>query len=280
MNGGFTDEILGAECVSMDFRVRRRGVFRAVSDVSVALRRGETIGIVGGSGSGKTTLARILAGILAPTRGRVLFHGKDVSGLNAAERMEFRSSVQIVFQDTLGALNPRMRACDVLQEVLRVHKRAEYPTDEARRRRVGELLDMSGLPSSVYWKFPHEMSGGQRQRLGVARALACDPEVLLADEPVSALDVSVQAQMICLFSELTGNGKMSLVLIAHDLAVVRSLCARVLVMRNGCVVEEGDPAELFAHPLNVYTKELLEAVPDVGRSLKRRFGGAAVEAIS
>ena len=255
-------------CEGLCVRYAPRGPF-AAEDVSFAVGEGECLGLVGGSGCGKSTVARALVGLEKPAAGRVLWRGRDVAAMDADERRGFRRAVQLVFQDALGALDPRMRAGDAIGEALLVHRREAYPTREARRGRVRELLSRVELPPETADRYPHELSGGQRQRVGIARALAAEPRVLLADEPVSALDVAVQAQLLRTLKRLLDETGLAMLFVSHDLAVVRCLCPRAIVMDRGRVVEAGPTAELFSNPRSPFTRELLGAVP------RLRRGGAA-----
>ncbi|MGW2239318.1 dipeptide ABC transporter ATP-binding protein [Streptomyces sp. NPDC001759] len=229
---------------------RGKRAFAAVDDVSLRVHRGETLGIVGESGSGKTTLGRMLVGLLEPTAGRVRYEGHARVGVNPA--------VQMVFQDPVSSLNPRRSVGESIADPLR----ARGERDEKRiRGRVTELLERVGLEAAHYDRYPHEFSGGQRQRVGIARALAADPRVIVCDEPVSALDVTTQAQVVDLLGELQGELGLALVFVAHDLAVVRRVSDRVAVMRQGRVVESGPADEVYDNPRDPYTKQLLAAVP-------------------
>ncbi|MFF4399208.1 dipeptide ABC transporter ATP-binding protein [Streptomyces sp. NPDC001480] len=229
---------------------RGKGAFMAVDDVSLTVHRGETLGIVGESGSGKTTLGRMLVGLLEPTAGGVRYEGRAVSGVNPA--------VQMVFQDPVSSLNPRRSVGESIADPLR----ARGDRDEERiRGRVTELLERVGLEGAHYSRYPHEFSGGQRQRVGIARALAADPRVIVCDEPVSALDVTTQAQVVALLGELQRELGLALVFVAHDLAVVRQVSDRVAVMRRGQVVEYGPADEVYDNPREPYTRQLLAAVP-------------------
>lgn len=253
-----TTPLLAAEGLT----VRYRGAARpAAADVSLAVSPGECVGLVGGSGCGKSTVARTLVGLEKPSAGRVLWRGRDVAAFGRAERLDWRRGVQLVFQDTLGALQPRMRTGAAVEEALKVHRADAYPTREARRGRVRELFEMVELPAEAAERYPHELSGGQRQRVGIARALAVEPRVLLADEPVSALDVAVQAQLLRTLRRLLDATGLAMLFISHDLAVVRCLCPRAIVMDAGRVVEEGPTATLFSTPDTATVRELLAAVP-------------------
>jgi ABC-type oligopeptide transport system ATPase subunit len=234
------------------------GGFRAVDDVSLEVWRGETLGIVGESGSGKSTLGRMIAGLLTPTRGQVLLDGEDVHGGSGARKRAVWRRMQMVFQDPYSSLNPRMTVRDALLEPMRNFGVAQGQAAEDRARR---LLDACGLPSRSLNLFPREFSGGQRQRIGIARALAVQPDLIVADEPVSALDVSVQAQVINLMMDLQAEFGLTYVFIAHDLAVVRQIADRVGVMNKGCMVELAASEALFASPVHAYTKTLLASSP-------------------
>ncbi len=262
--------LLSADRLVVEYR-RGRSAMRAVDGVSIRIDAGESVGIVGESGCGKSSLARALVGLETPAGGVVRFEGRDLRELRtAAGWRSFRRAVQIVFQDSLGALNPRRSVGEAIEEVLRVHASERHPGAADRRRRVEALLDRVELATAVRERYPHEISGGQRQRAALARALAVEPRVLIADEPVSALDVAVQAQILRLLDRLRRELGLALLLIAHDLAVVRVLCPRAYVLRAGRVVEEGPTGRMFTAPQQDYTRLLLEAVPDVGRALRER----------
>ncbi|HYT66360.1 MAG TPA: ATP-binding cassette domain-containing protein [Vicinamibacterales bacterium] len=243
---------------------RKKGLFgkgtsvRAVDDVSFAIERGETFGLVGESGSGKTTTGRCILRLIEPTTGEVVFDGRDVLELSSAELRAARRQMQIVFQDPYSSLNPRMRVADIVEEPLIIHK---LGAKAERRARVKELFGLVGLNPDHLERYPHEFSGGQRQRIGVARALALNPSLIIADEPVSALDVSVQAQVVNLLMELQDRLKLTYLFIAHDLRLVEHICNRVAVMYLGRIVEMGETAKLFASPQHPYTKALLSAIP-------------------
>jgi oligopeptide transport system ATP-binding protein len=233
---------------------------RALRDVALTVKRGETLGIVGESGCGKSTLARCLVRLHEPDGGEVRFEGKDVLALTGDARRAFNRQVQMVFQDPYGSLNPRMSVGDALAEALSVHRIVE---PGAVRGRVAELLDLVRLPRDAAERYPHEFSGGQRQRIGIARALAVEPSIIIADEPVSALDVSVQAQIVNLFLELQARLGLTLIFITHDLRLVRHISHRVAVMYLGRVVETGETEALFTAPRHPYTRALIAAVPQV-----------------
>ena len=231
---------------------------KAVDDVSLTVRAGETLGVVGESGCGKSTLARVMLRLIEPTGGEVLFEGKNMTTANKAELRRMRRDIQIIFQDPYASLDPRQRVGDMLTEPLTIHGLAR---GEAAKRRVLELLELVGLPADSVRKFPHEFSGGQRQRLCIARALAVDPKLIVCDECVSALDVSIQAQIINLLMKLQRQLGIALVFVSHDLRVVRHISTNVAVLYLGRVVEYAPTEELFSNPAHPYTRALLSAVP-------------------
>lgn len=250
----------------------RKRTLTAVAGVSLSLGEGERLGIVGESGSGKTTLGKALLALESLAGGSVRFRGGDVHALRGAARQAFRRGAQMVFQDPMGALNPRMKVGATLGEVLAVHRLVPR---HARRARVLELLEQVGLNADYADRYPHEFSGGQRQRVGIARALALDPALIVADEPVSALDVSVQAQVLNLIRDLSEARRMACILIAHDLAVVQYVCRRTVVMYGGRVVEAGLTGDVLGHPRHPYTRILKAAAPDPDDAMSAPTEGAA-----
>ncbi|GIG26349.1 dipeptide ABC transporter ATP-binding protein [Cellulomonas denverensis] len=247
----------------------RRSV-RAVDGVGLQLRRGETLAVVGESGSGKSTLARVLVGLESADSGTVVFRGQDVTRRTGSRRRRPHSGIQMVFQDPYTSLDPRMRVRDVVAEPLTVTRTG---TRDDRYARAGDLLELVGLGREALDRFPHQFSGGQRQRIGIARALMRDPDVLVCDEPVSALDVTIQAQVVDLLVDLQDRLGVAIVFISHDLSVVQNLAHRVLVMRRGEVVETGDVGPIFSAPQHPYTRELLASIPPLTRAERGRITG-------
>jgi oligopeptide/dipeptide ABC transporter ATP-binding protein len=274
--------LLDVQDISKHYEQSRAGFFgmgggatlRAVDGVSLSIAAGTTLGLVGESGCGKSTLGRLLIRLLAPTGGRVIFEGRDITELHGAALKQARRAIGVVFQDPFGALDPRMTVDAIVREPLLIHGERR---DDGR---VAAMLDRVGLPASAAGRYPHEFSGGQRQRIGIARALILEPRFLVCDEPVSALDVSVQAGIVNLLQDLREQLGVAMLFIAHDLGVVRHVSDRVAVMYLGRVVEQADKATLYAAPMHPYTQALIASVPalsPVGRAERRaariRVGG-------
>ena len=260
--------LLELDDVKMHFRIKGDGFLsrgaknvQAVDGVSFTLKEGETLGLVGESGCGKSTTARLITRLLEPTGGKINFQGVDIAHLSQRQLLPYRREIQLIFQDPYSSLNPRHTVGTIIGTALRTH---DMVPKTGELKRVQELLEMVGLNPEHYNRYPHEFSGGQRQRIGIARALAARPKVIVADEPVSALDVSIQAQVMNLLESLRSELGIAFVFIAHDLGVVRHFCDRVAVMYLGRVVEEGTRDELYGQPHHPYTQALLSAVPDIG----------------
>ena len=261
MSGG--EALLAASNLAKTF-----GKVAAVRGVDLALRRGETFGIVGESGSGKSTLARLLLRLIEPTGGSVRFRGRDLTSLSREDMRRERRHVQMIFQDPFGTLNPRMTIGELIAEPMRAHNIGK-PAE--RRERTLKLLEEVGLPEAALARYPHEFSGGQRQRIAIARALASEPALIVADEPVSALDVSIQAQVLNLLLDLKERHGMTLLFISHDLRVVEFLCDRIAVMYLGEIVEQGDRSAIYREPRHPYTQALFASAP--GRPKTARLAG-------
>lgn len=272
-----TTPLLSLRALSIHFEKRRslsdtlagrpKQVVSAVNGIDLDVMPGETLGIVGESGCGKSTLARLIAGLHRPTAGDILFEGESVVGLRGARRRAYNRRVQMMFQDPYTSLNPRMTVRDTLREAITVHRMRD---GAAIDRRVEELLDLVRLPEGAADKYPHEFSGGQRQRIGIARALSLEPTCLVADELVSALDVSVQAQVVNLLIELQDELGLTVLFVAHDLRLVRHVSHRVAVIYLGAIVELGPSEALFSRPMHPYSKGLLAAAPSLDPGARRR----------
>jgi oligopeptide transport system ATP-binding protein len=264
------DILLDVQDLSVHFPIekgilfkRKVGAIRAVDGVSFIVRRGEALGLVGESGCGKSTTAMAIAQLQTVTAGHIFFEGKDLAAMSPEELRRARMNFQIVFQDPYSSLNPRIRAGDLVAEPLRIYARRgiiSLSEDEIRKKATS-LMDRCGLSSSFADRYPHEFSGGQRQRIGIARALALGPKLILADEPVSALDVSIQSQILNLLKDLQDEFDLTFLFIAHDLAVIEYFCSRIAVMYLGHIAETADAAVLYKNPLHPYTRALLSAVP-------------------
>ena len=252
------DPLLTVEKLNVIYGEGTRAV-HAVNDVTFHIAPGEIFGLVGESGCGKSSLGKAIVRLTDPTSGKMIFKGNDVSLLKGKGLKEYRQEVQMVFQDPYGSLNPRMKVGNAIVDVLDVHRIGKNSAE--RRERVAELFDAVGLEPDWAWRYPHEFSGGQRQRICIARALALEPDLLVADEPVSALDVSVQAEILQLLEKLRSDRGLAFLFVSHDLAVVRNICDRVAVMFDGEIVEMGAVEDVIDHPQHEYTRTLLAAVP-------------------
>ena len=252
------------------FNVGKGQVLKAVDGINLKVRQGETLGLVGESGCGKSTAGRTIIGLYEPTEGQVIFDGVDTSSFNKKEKKEFTKKVQMIFQDPYASLNPRMTVTDIIGEGIDIHK---IYSGEARQKRIYDLLELVGLSKEHASRYPHEFSGGQRQRIGIARALSIQPELIVCDEPISALDVSIQAQVVNLLEDLQKEFGLTYIFIAHDLSMVKHISDRIAVMYLGNIVEIADSKELYDNPKHPYTQALLSAVPipdpEIERSRKR-----------
>jgi oligopeptide transport system ATP-binding protein len=253
--------------VGSSFFARSHKLVRAVDGVSLRVRRGETVGLVGESGCGKSTLGRLILRLVEPTFGRIVYDGRDIVPLGPSEMRPLRRKMQIIFQDPYSSLNPRMTVREIVGEAIQIHKLA--PTKKAEEEMIAGLLAKVGLRPDAMSRYPHEFSGGQRQRIGIARALAVQPEFIVCDEPISALDVSIQAQIVNLLMDLQDELGVAFLFISHDLRVVRYISHRVLVMYLGKIVEQGSTAQVYSNPLHPYTRALLSAVPAPDPEKKR-----------
>lgn len=280
MNTAIPSPLLQVEQLGKTYRLPRRQLWKApetvaaLQDISLDIHAGRSLGVVGESGSGKSTLARLVMALDRPTSGRISLLGHDLSALTASELRAQRRHFQMVFQDPYGSLDPRQTIARTVAEPLEA---LDASTPAQRRTRVAEVLEQVGLRAGDLDKYPHEFSGGQRQRIAIARALITRPQLIVADEPVSALDVSVQAQVLNLMQQLQHDHGVTFLLISHDLAVVQQLCQDVVVLHQGRIVERGSPEQLFTAPQHAYTRQLVQAVPAIapGRARARRQARAA-----
>lgn len=241
------------------FNAGKANEVKAIDDISFDIYEGETFGLVGESGSGKSTTGRSIIRLYQPTSGQILFDGQDISQIKHRDMLDFRRDMQMIFQDPYASLDPRMKVKDIIAEGLDVHHLVH--SEQERVARVNELLDLVGLSRDHATRYPHEFSGGQRQRIGIARALAVNPKLIIADEPISALDVSIQAQVVNLLRDIQKKQKLTYLFIAHDLSMVKYISDRIAVMHNGKLMELATADEVYNHPLHPYTKSLLSAVP-------------------
>lgn len=251
------DEILRVEHLKKIFNTPF-GDLHAVDDVSFSLERGKTLGVVGESGCGKSTLGRTVLQLIKPTSGSIRFNGKEITDCSVQTWKDLREDMQIIFQDPMSSLDPRMAVWDIIEEPLKIQKKL---SKNDRYQKVRELMDTVGIAERIQYSYPHELDGGRRQRIGIARALALEPKFIVCDEPVSALDVSIQAQIINLLMDLQKEKKLSYMFITHDLSVVKYISDEIMVMYLGQIVEKAPSDELFSHPVHPYTKALLSAIP-------------------
>ena len=259
MTEGTPKKLVELKDLQLYFNKGKSNEVRAIDHVSFDIYEGEVFGLVGESGSGKTTIGRTILKLYEPTAGDILFEGKDVTHLKGKRLSEFRKNAQMIFQDPQASLNGRMKVRDIIAEGIDINKLAESKAD--RNQKVQQLLDLVGLNKDHATRYPHEFSGGQRQRIGIARALAVDPKFIIADEPISALDVSIQAQVVNLMKELQQRHSLTYLFIAHDLSMVKYISDRIGVMHWGKLLEIGSADAVYNHPLHPYTKSLLSAIP-------------------
>jgi oligopeptide/dipeptide ABC transporter ATP-binding protein len=261
------ETLLKIEAMKKYFKIKKDQTVKSVDDITIHIKKGETFGLVGESGSGKSTLGKTIVGLQKPTEGKIIYNGKDVEGLDKKAMQAVNREMQIIFQDPHASLNPRMRVGDIIAEGMDAHKLAR---GKERQERIYDLLERVGLRPEHAKRYPHEFSGGQRQRIGIARALAVDPKFIVADEPISALDVSIQAQVINLLEDLKEEQGLTYLFIAHDLGMVKHISDRIGVMYLGKMMELAESSELFAEPLHPYTQALLSAIPVANPTAAKR----------
>ncbi|AYU55106.1 ABC transporter ATP-binding protein [Staphylococcus debuckii] len=262
------EKILQIKNVKKYFNIGKPNEVRAVDDVSIDIFKGETFGLVGESGCGKSTLGRTIMNLYKATDGQILLEGRDSQKLkNKKDKLHFTQNIQMIFQDPYASLNPRFKIIDIISEGLDVQK--VHKTKEERKQKIFELLELVGMNKESAYRYPHEFSGGQRQRIGIARALAVNPKIIIADEPISALDVSIQAQVVNLLQELQRDMGLTILFIAHDLSMVKYISDRIGVMYKGKLVELGNVEEIYNNPLHPYTKSLLSAIPISNPNIER-----------
>lgn len=261
------ETLVSLEGICKYFNVGPGKTLKAVDGITMNIYKGETLGVVGESGCGKSTLGRVVMGIYHPTKGKLEYEGKAVNLKHSKARFDYSKKAQIVFQDPYASLNPRMTVGDIIAEGMEIHKMYDK---EKRKQRVYELLETVGLNREHANRFPHEFSGGQRQRIGIARALIMNPEFIIADEPISALDVSIRAQVLNLMSQLQKERGLTYLFISHDLSVMRFICDRIAVVHKGLIVEMADTETLFRHPAHPYTRALLSAIPQPNPDVEKK----------
>ncbi len=261
------DTLLEIEAMKKYFKIKKDQTVKSVDDITISIKKGETFGLVGESGSGKSTLGKTIVGLQKPTEGKIIYNGRDVESLDKKAMQAVNREMQIIFQDPHASLNPRMRVGDIIAEGMDAHKLAK---GKERQERIYDLLERVGLRPEHAKRYPHEFSGGQRQRIGIARALAVDPKFIVADEPISALDVSIQAQVINLLEDLKKEQGLTYLFIAHDLGMVKHISDRIGVMYLGKMMELAESRELFAEPLHPYTQALLSAIPVANPAAAKR----------
>lgn len=254
------DKMIKVKSLKKHFPINKQESVKAVDGISFHIKEGETFGLVGESGSGKSTLGKVIAGLGSPTEGEVMYNGQSIGSLNMADKKRVNREIQMIFQDPQSSLNPRMRIADIVAEGMDAHQLAK---GKDRQEKIYALMEQVGLKADHVKRYPHEFSGGQRQRIGIARALAVDPKFIIADEPISALDVSIQAQVINLFEDLKVKNNLTYLFIAHDLGMVKYISDRIGVMYLGSLMEVSESKDLFDHTLHPYTEALMSAIPSI-----------------